>query len=103
MSAAELRRLIGVVEAKLAALPKIDWSEHGSHERHRAAVAAALDALAREKGARSKADYAGTRISLGGVKASSTIGGAMAMQNWCVGARKRLHRLTEVVEVGNDR
>lgn len=94
---AELERLIGIMEAKLAALPVLaptcattDWKQRRDEaaDYHRAAEAA-LAELSAEGG---KVRDAGNEIKLrlGGFSASCTHSAAGVMHNWLDGAKRRL-------------
>ncbi|MFG1318030.1 hypothetical protein [Xanthobacter autotrophicus] len=91
---ATLRRLTDLVETRRDALPAIDVNDRASYARHREAALQVFKDLEKE-GARwrNDFDFAGARLSLGGVTATSTMGPAMAMANWLVGARRRIREL----------
>lgn len=86
----ELRRLIGVVEAKLVAIPPIKVGEMGSYSAHRTAAEIACAELGRDEGAKYKSAHDAFRLSLGGIVTSCTGGAAGALRNWLAAARRRL-------------
>lgn len=89
---ATLHRLVDLVETRRDALPAIDVNDRASYARHREAALQVFKDLEKE-GARWRNDFAGARLSLGGVTATSTMGPAMAMVNWLVGARRRIREI----------
>ncbi|PIO98609.1 hypothetical protein [Pleomorphomonas carboxyditropha] len=90
--AQELRRLIGVVESKLAALPK--GTDGDAHTLFHFRASEALRDLAKEEGARSGGSrWDRNRLSLGGVKATCTYGAAGVMRNWVAAAKRHLRKI----------
>lgn len=85
---ATLRRIIGLVEAELAALPAIDMFDRETFQKRRGAVLAAARRLALE-GARASGDTSLHRFALAGIRSSSTMGLDGAMSNWVAAARKK--------------
>lgn len=78
----ELARLIPIVEAKLAAIPKIEAGKLPSFDAHRKAVDKALAELRTEVGARVNDKWDGCSLRIGGIAVTCTAGGAGAMRNW---------------------
>lgn len=60
------------------------------HRRHRGLMFGVSDSLVAQFGARVTERFDGTKVSLGGVAASSTTGLAGALRNWLVRARSAL-------------
>lgn len=96
----ELERLIGIVEGKLAELPKLaptgkdtDWQQRRIEvsEYHQAADRA-LAAL-KEHGGKVREFGGSTSLRLGGFSASCTDSAAGVMHNWISGAKRRLAAL----------
>lgn len=87
----ELRRLIPIVEAKLATLPAIVTGRLASYEARRAAVDRALAELRSEVGARVKNVRWGVcSLRIAGIAVTCTAGGAGAMRNWLTRAERQL-------------
>lgn len=98
---AELERLIGIVEAKLAALPSLppiggssDYLQrHEQLGAYNRAADQALAELASAEGGKVRDKGCDTSLRLGGFTASCTHGAAGAMHNWLTGAKRRLAKL----------
>ncbi|WP_371346988.1 hypothetical protein [Ancylobacter sp. IITR112] len=78
----ELARLIPIVEAKLAALPKIEAGRLSTFDARRKAADKALAELRAEVGARVNNKWDGCCLRIGGIDVTCTAGGAGAMRNW---------------------
>ncbi|ABS69736.1 hypothetical protein Xaut_4515 [Xanthobacter versatilis] len=89
----KLHRLVDLVGAKLNALPAIKVGVLDSYQRHRQASETALNELAASEGARWRSQGNGTTLRLAGVVSGSTMGSAMAMQNWLIAANLRITKL----------
>ncbi|WP_026783129.1 hypothetical protein [Pleomorphomonas koreensis] len=85
----ELARLIGVVEGKLAALPKDTGSDALALFHFRADEV--LKELTKEEGAKTGGSrWDVDRLSLGGITSTCTYGAAGVMNNWLTAARRQL-------------
>jgi len=82
----ELTRLLALVDERLAALPARSWEQRHDHDKAVQALAYDLE----QQGARFGEQNGNHTVSLGGVRAASTMSIDSALRNWCVGARKRL-------------
>lgn len=78
----ELARLIPIIEAKLAAIPRIEADSLPSLDAHRKGVVKALAELQKEVGARVNNKWDGCVLRIGGIVVTCTGGGAGAMRNW---------------------
>ena len=78
----ELRRMIRIVEAKLAQVPAIEGGGLPRFDAHRKAVDKALGELRTEVGARVNNEWDGCSLRIGGIAVTCTAGGAGAMRNW---------------------
>lgn len=65
------------------------------HDRHRKAMAALGQDLARQLDARITERWDGARVRICGISASSTSGLSGALQNWLVAAEKRVRGASE--------
>lgn len=82
----ELARLLALVDLRISQLPVRSYEQR--HDRIKAIQELQYDL--EQEGARF-GDLSGNyTVSLGGVRASSTMGVDSALQNWCVGVRKRI-------------
>lgn len=83
----ELTRLLVVVELRLGQLPKTTYETR--HLLHQAVEQLELE-LEQQEGARFGEQSGNHTVSLAGIRAGSTMSVNSALQNWCVGVRKRL-------------
>lgn len=90
----DLNRIILLVESELQQAEKSagNWSDDPSsyHRKHRAAMAVVAASLTESVGAKINDRWDGAKVRIAGISASSTSGIRGALQNWLVGARKRL-------------
>lgn len=96
----ELERLIGVIDAKVAAAPPYpkEWNAPGADEQRKAHSAAGdriLAELRDEEGAKGSGSkpWEGAKIRMAGVASSCTGGAFGLLSNWQAAARKKIEKL----------
>lgn len=94
----ELERLIGRIDALIAALPERGAEyDHDQWKNWRAAEEAAFEVLLADEGGKSRREDGQTiYLRLAGVSSSSTSGRAQAMRNWQWAARRRIKKLRQL-------
>lgn len=94
---ANLERLIGRIDAMIAALPvRGDHYDYDQWQRYRDAAQDTFQRLLAEENGRTRPnDVSVIHLKLAGIATSSTSGPTHAMRNWQTAARRRIAKLME--------
>ncbi|WP_440411099.1 hypothetical protein [Neorhizobium petrolearium] len=88
-----LERLIGVVDAVMAALPEYDYRDYETSRAYHRAAEAAIAKLAEKESGRVKLQGDAASLRLGGLRSTATGGAVGLMRNWQNAARTRIEQI----------